>query len=163
MLPPVDIWWPTMLCDRGWLGICDQLRHPTLNAPTLAPTGYCGLVQVRDEDFVRPDSAQNTAAAAAPPLAGQQAPAEQAQQRRQQRQQHSAVPLPHPRHAAGWPAGGARTPPSASPRSSPGSSPFKPGPGALLGGKQSASVLAEQVRAALGWRLAASATCPAGC
>lgn len=135
-------------CQPALPGLDDgQLRHGELAPPAPIRAGHCGLVQVRDEDYVRPDSAQNTAAAAAP---AEQEAAEHTRQRQQRARQHPAAPGQDTRRAAEGLAAGLCTPPAASPRSSPGSSPFKPGPGALPRGKQSASVLADRVRPALG-------------
>lgn len=132
---------PDERCDRLIALYEQQIADLAASRPTPYWDGHCGLVQVRDEDYVRPDSAQNTAAAAAP---AEQEAAEHTRQRQQRARQHPAAPGQDTRRAAEGLAAGLCTPPAASPRSSPGSSPFKPGPGALPRGKQSASVLADR-------------------
>lgn len=120
------------LADRWPLLAACLPPHPLTAVPYCALhalcAGYCGLVKVQDEDLVRPDpgaaNAQPPAAAVQPPLAPSH---------RRQRSSSS----------------GMHTPPSMSPRASPGSSPFKPAPGAAPREQQPAALLTEQAAALL--------------
>lgn len=125
-----------------------RLLPPALTparSPFSPPPGFCGLVKVQDEDWVRPESSpQNTAAAGA-----------HVQQQQQQPRPAAQLPPPQPfrRHVRGGNGGGAHTPPSGiSPRSSPSVSPLRPAPGLAPREQQSAAALAEQAAVLLAQR-----------
>lgn len=134
-------------CLPACLPVFLKLEHrPPLTFYTASlhpvPAGYCGLVKVPDEDLVRRDAAPQNVHQPVVPSAAQQAPLQQGALQQQGQQQRRG-----PATAGSGTSGGARTPPSASPRSSPGVSPFKAAPGAVPRRQQPAVVLAEQAAA----------------
>ncbi|PSC71573.1 pollen-specific SF21-like [Micractinium conductrix] len=166
-VPPREA--PDERCDRLMAVYDRQIEDLEVSRPTPYWDGYCGLVKVCDEEWVRPDASLQATAAHGQQMQQQQQQQKQQQQqqqlqeRRQQRQQPGSgdgiVAAPATASAAVAALGrkrlggsvegssvGASTPTAVTPLSgspiggSPASSPFKPGPGL----RQSAAMLAEQ-------------------